>query len=132
MAKRHKYKSMDLMKIHGIKAKIDYQDIIDRYGQKTADKLKSVSPDSHRNRTTPYRLGWETIEKAYKQGRRVLVWNRTNWQLTHLLENGHFITNKIGGVGWAASQPHILPTYRDIRPKFIKAMQKADVEVNLY
>ena len=58
------------------------------------------------------------------------VWNATNWQLTHLLENGHVIVNKKNGVGWASAKPHIKPTYDDLKPKFVTAMT-TDTEIKI-
>lgn len=57
-----------------------------------------------------------------------MVWNDGNWELTHLLENGHKIVNKRGGVGWASMHPHITPVYSRLKPQFIADMKKAKID----
>ena len=61
----------------------------------------------------------------------VRVWNHTDWQLTHLLENGHLIVNKKKGVGWASAHPHIDKAFKSVKNKFIKAMQNVDTKVDI-
>ena len=122
----------DLMKVKGIKGEISYSKILDKYGKMTVDILATVSPKSRRpGRKTPYSKGWVARHTIITRGERVTVWNRTNWQLTHLLENGHFITNRRSGIAWSQPIPHIHPTYRKVAPKFVKAMEKAKVKVEL-
>ena len=123
---------MNIEDFHGIDCEILYKEINKKYGLKTVEILKANSPDSHRNRKTPYRLGWETKEKSGKHYYRVTVWNKTNWQLTHLLENGHFITNKLNGIGWARSNPHIHQAFNAVEPKYVSDMRKAEIDVKLY
>ena len=125
-------KHKDILKIKGIECKINYKPILEEYGEKTMNILKNVSPRSNRpNRTTPYWSGWTTDETKRRTGDRVTVWNETNWQLTHLLENGHFITNRIGGLAWAEANPHIRPTYRRVTPQFKRAMRKAEISFKI-
>lgn len=137
-------KSINIEKFKDFKAKIDYEKIIEKYSDQSVDILHKDSPKSNRpNRKTPYSEGWEVKVNVYKHGARHIVWNKTNWQLTHLLENGHFITNHNadgvnkyhtkgwGRIYWSAPRPHIKPTYRKVRPKFIKAMKKAEVKTIL-
>lgn len=121
----------DITKFHDISVDLDYEKIIKKYGKKTVNRLKAVSPKSGRRRPTPYSEGWEAEERTYRHGDRTLIWNKTNWQLTHLLENGHFITTKINGVGYSASIPHIRPTFREIAPKFVREMRKTKSTVKL-
>lgn len=124
-------KTVDIEKVKDVDVRIDFEKIIKKYSDMSVTRLKQKSPDSGRNRPTPYKEGWEVKDNVYRHGVRHIVWNRTNWQLTHLLENGHFITTKINGVGWASSQPHILPVFRQIEPKFIRAMRKAKTTIKI-
>lgn len=125
-------KKYDIRKIKKIKAKIKYEDIIDKHGQRATDILRDISPDSGRNRATPYKKGWVADDNTMSQGYRVVVWNKTNWQLTHLLENGHFITNgKNFNIYWSAPIPHIAKTYRKVRPGFLKDMRKPEIEFEI-
>ena len=66
--------------------------------KETVKTLKTKSP----KRTGNYRKGWavkNTSEKATETV--VTVYNRTDYQLTHLLEKGH------GGPAPAPAHPHI-------------------------
>lgn len=65
--------------------------------KKTAETLKQTSPKL----TGDYAKGW-AIKKV---GTAQVVHNRTNYQLTHLLEKGHA---KRGG-GRVSAIPHIAP-----------------------
>lgn len=127
-------KKHDLLKIKKVKCEVKYKDTLDDYGKKTVNILASigVSPRSNRpNRKTPYWAGWTTMTTHFRTGDRVTVWNKTNWQLTHLLENGHFITNSTRGIMWSAPKPHIKPTFNKVEPQFIKAMKKTEVELTI-
>ena len=126
--------NIDLMKVTDVKGSVEYSKIIKKYGQKTVDILRSpnVSPRSGRaGRKTPYYLGWTPRHTKITRGERVTVWNETNWQLTHLLENGHLITNRKSGLAWVSPRPHIYPTYRKVKPQFIKAMEKAKINFEI-
>lgn len=70
----------------------------------TAQLLRNTSPKGspHLRR---YAEGWTT-----KKGKgEVIVYNKTNWQLTHLLENGHVVVNKYGTYGRTRAIKHIEP-----------------------
>lgn len=123
-------KTIDIEHFKGIVADIEYKPIIDEYARKAMKILRNVSPRSGRQgRKTPYWQGWEVMEKHIPHGYSDSVWNRTNWQLTHLLENGHFITNQ-GAISWSAPRKHIRPTYLEIRDPYIRAMKKAKIEAD--
>ena len=65
-------------------------------------KLRNTSPV----KTGSYAKGWG----VKKQGDMdVVVHNRTDYQLTHLLENGHVIRNKKGTYGRTRGIKHIAP-----------------------
>lgn len=67
------------------------------------DEIRDNSP----RLTGDYRKGWRTITNY--EGRediRVTVHNKTDYQLTHLLEDGHAIK---GGMGRVEGIPHIAP-----------------------
>ena len=118
----------DITKFKDFKVKLNYSKILKKYGEKTVNTLHDISPSSNRpGRKTPYKDGWIAQEGTYRTGERVTVWNRTNWQLTHLLENGHFITNRRGGIAWSSPQPHIRPTFEKFKPRFISEMRKVEI-----
>ena len=75
---------------------------IDGVAKEAVQKLKNTSPV----KTGSYAKGWGTK----KQGEAdVVVYNRTDASLTHLLENGHVIRNKKGTYGRTHGIKHIKP-----------------------
>lgn len=88
------------------------------------EELKRVSPkDTHRKseRDTPYSKGWtfKTKTKGKNRFSRV-IWNKTNYQLTHLLEFGHATRNG----GRVKAQPHIRNVEKKYKVKFVDALEK--------
>ena len=75
---------------------------IQSVAKESVTKLKNTSP----RRTGSYASGW-TSKKEGKM--TVIVHNRTDYQLTHLLENGHIIRNKKGTYGRVRGIKHIAP-----------------------
>ena len=76
-----------------------------KVAKETAQMLKNNSPKGspHKRR---YAEGW-TVSK--KERGDLVVHNKTNYQLTHLLENGHVIRNKKGTYGRTHGIKHIAP-----------------------
>jgi len=122
-------KTVHLSNFRKIDINIEYEPIIQKYAQECVDILKDTSPD----RTGKYKEGWTVDTKKDKKGQwyYCTVWNKTSYQLTHLLENGHLIVNKRGGVGWASRKPHIAKAYRRIRNPLIREIEnvKSDVKI---
>lgn len=122
--------NINIERFKGIKVDVNYEQIIDRNAELCSELLKDKSPRGHR-KSKAYADGW-TVKKGRKQKDQYFaeVWNATNYQLTHLLENGHLITNKKGGVGWAEGNPHIQKALDQVKPTFLADMGKADIEVD--
>ena len=75
---------------------------IQRVAKESVQKLKNTAPV----KTGSYAKGWG----AKRMGEMdVVIHNRTDYQLTHLLENGHVIRNKKGTYGRAPAHKHIKP-----------------------
>lgn len=74
---------------------------INTVAKESAQKLKNTSP----RKTGSYAKGWA----VKKEGDDAIVYNRTDYQLTHLLENGHVIRNKKGTYGRTNGIKHIAP-----------------------
>lgn len=68
----------------------------------SVQKLKNTSP----KKTGSYAKGWTTKKSGDMD---VIVHNKTDYQLTHLLENGHVIKNKKGTYGRTHGIKHIQP-----------------------
>ena len=75
---------------------------IDSVAKECVQRLKNTSPV----KTGSYAKGWGTKRQGDMD---VVVHNRTDYQLTHLLENGHVIRNKKGTYGRAPAHQHIKP-----------------------
>lgn len=120
-----------LEKFKSLNVEIKYEDIIDKYSTECAEDIKRLSP----KKSGKYADGWTTTKLSRKskgvERYGVRVYNATSYQLTHLLENGHLIVNKIGGVGWASAKPHIDPAFQSIKQPFIRAMENANIDVEI-
>lgn len=82
---------------------------IEKVSKEAVRKLKNTSPKGtpHRRR---YAEGWRKKKTKGRNGiDEVTVHNATNYQLTHLLENGHVIRNAKGTYGRTNGIKHIKP-----------------------
>jgi len=85
-------------------------------------ELKATSP----KKTGRYAKGW-AVKKADTSKyalARVVVYNRTDYQLTHLLEYGHAIK---GGTERVKAHPHIAAAQQKAAESFARAVEK-DIE----
>ena len=81
---------------------------IDVVAKQVVSKLKSKTWKKKVGRN--YSAGWRLKRERGSNGiNDVIVYNATNPQLTHLLENGHDVVNAKGKVGRAPAYPHIGP-----------------------
>lgn len=98
------------------------KNIVDDVSDELADNVKRDSPVGSRTKRK-YRNGW-TVTTAFENARekRVVVHNKTNYQLTHLLENGHGMGNKRGR---ARAFVHIQPHRNRAKKKFLKEVEQA-------
>lgn len=80
--------------------------------------LKEKSPKKYGD----YAKGWRQKEDKYNgQPNTHTVYNATNYQLTHLLENGHA---KAGG-GRVEAIPHVKPVEEKVIEEFITEVEEA-------
>lgn len=92
------------------------KDAVKEAAQECTKQIKQNSPVL----TGSYRKGW--TDKVMYDGRediRVTVYNRTDYQLTHLLEHGHA---KVNG-GRVAGKAHIGPAAQDAEDKLLREIQ---------
>lgn len=75
---------------------------IKKISKESATKLRNTSP----KKTGSYAKGWTTKKNGDMD---IVVHNKTDYQLTHLLENGHVIRNKKGTYGRTSGVKHIAP-----------------------
>ena len=85
------------------------QKAINKVCRKTVQNLKSASAEKFGNGR--YARGWTSKydSKNYGKVKGRMVYNATDYQLTHLLENGHMIVNKYGTYGRWEGIKHIQP-----------------------
>lgn len=67
-----------------------------------------------------YAKGWTIATQTSKNVHSKKIWNRTDYQLTHLLEFGHATRNG----GRTKAIPHVRPTEKKYLDKFEKELEK--------
>ena len=84
------------------------ENVSNRVGKEATSELKEESPKL----TGDYAKGWRLKKDKVGKNRYIVkIHNKTNYQLTHLLEFGH---HKRDGTDWVDAQPHI----RDVEQKY--------------
>ena len=77
----------------------------DNISKEAVKEIKQNSPRGKGKRNNPYWKGWTKKKDAKGRKYTTKIYNKTNYQLTHLLENGHATMNG----GRTKAQPHIRP-----------------------
>lgn len=91
----------------------------------TVKELRATSPKAPGG--GEYAKGWA----RKKDGKGIVVYNKTHYQLTHLLENGHIVQNqhgkpkKKGKMSRVKAIPHIAPVEKKMNEKYVKDLRKA-------
>lgn len=108
----------NLDNFNGIKIDLEYDQALEECALDCKVGIQSIAKS---NKWNNYSKGWEVKKK--REGRKghytyyYVVWNKTHYRLTHLLENGHLIVNKKGSVGWSSARPHIKPVFDVVKNK---------------
>ena len=96
-------------------------EVVDEVTRKAKDELKQTSPRGEGSRTNPYYKGWAVKLSKKRTGvYHKVIWNRTNYQLTHLLEFGHATRNG----GRTRAIPHIRPVEEKYNVEFVDKLEK--------
>lgn len=102
-----------------------YEEVIevtDKVTKEARDELKRTSPKEKKPRKDQYYKGWSVkISQNGHTKYHKVVWNRTNYQLTHLLEFGHV---KSDGTGWVEPRPHIRKVEEKYKVEFVDLVEK--------
>lgn len=84
----------------------EVNDVLHEAAKTTADEAEHRLHNASPRKTGDYAAGWEVKREGEYD---YIVHNSTNYQLTHLLENGHVIRNKKGTYGRAPAHKNIKP-----------------------
>lgn len=93
------------------------QKAVEEAAKVAKQEAKSGSPVGKRGR---YQKGWSIKKKQTRLGAFATVYNRTDYQLTHLLEKGHALR----GGGRSRAIPHIAPAEKNAIKNITKAVEK--------
>lgn len=103
---------VDILKEYTSDMEQGMEDAKEKTAKDGAKKLKITSP----KKTGKYGKGW----RAKKVGTTWVVYNATDYQLTHLLEKGHA---KVGG-GRVSGRPHIAPVEEEVIVGYEKQLER--------
>lgn len=99
----------------------DVVECVDQVTKEARNELINRSPKGKGKRATPYHKGWSIkLQKKGKGKYTKVIWNKTNYQLTHLLEFGH--TTRNGGRTQAIE--HIRPVEEEYKVKFVDLLER--------
>lgn len=99
----------------------DVIETVDEITKKAREELKKTSPRGKGSRTNPYNRGWSIKLSKKRTGvYHKVIWNKTNYQLTHLLEFGHATRNG----GRTRAIPHIRPIEEKYNVEFVDKLEK--------
>lgn len=87
-------------------------------------KLKQTSPKKKKGKKAGhYAKSWDIDKKSKTNYAETIIYNK-DYQLTHLLENGHDIIRNGKVVGHADPQPHIKPVEEWVQDEMVKRLEK--------
>lgn len=92
--------------------------------KETADAIKKelqVTSPKRKKGGGAYRKGWQVKKVKYGNSTSYIVYNKTRYQLTHLLEHGHAKKNG----GRVQAYPHITPAENKHFPQLISKIERA-------
>lgn len=88
--------------------------------KKAVNELKATSPVGNGPKSGRYSKGWG----VKKSKETTIIYNKTDGQLTHLLENGHDIIRDGKKVGHAGAKPHIKAVEEMVKEEMVEEVEK--------
>lgn len=99
-------------------------DVEEDVSKEAIKRLKKTSPKASRNGGhRHYADDWKVDNRSKKQYAKIIIHNK-QYQLTHLLENGHDVVREGVVVGHAAAQPHIKPVESWVKTEVEKRIRE--------
>lgn len=99
----------------------DVVEAVDTITKEAKSELVQRSPRGKGSRRNPYYKGWTIkLQKKGKGKYEKVIWNRTNYQLTHLLEFGHATRNG----GRTKAIEHIRPVEEKYKVEFVDLLEQ--------
>lgn len=96
----------------------EVENIANEVGKKAVTELQQKSPKGARKE---YCKGWRLKKEKYNKSiYSVKIYNATDYQLTHILENGHATKNG----GRTKPQPHIKPVEKKYSKEFEEKLKE--------
>ena len=88
--------------------------------KKAVQELKATSPKGNGPQGGRYAKGWG----VKKTKETTIIYNKTDGQLTHLLEHGHDIIRGGKKVGHAGARPHIKAVEEMVKEEMVEEVEK--------
>ena len=94
-------------------------------GKQAQKELRATAPRRKKGKTAGrYAKGWTVKSVDKKNGKfEVIVYNKTDYQLTHLLENGHALVRGGRTIGRVDPHPHIAQAEKNAIDKVERELQ---------
>lgn len=106
----------------------DINDLVVSSAKKTVRKavrtLKSKANGSFESLTGDYRSGWTSKVEEGRLSVSARAYNKTDYQLTHLLEFGHVLVTGGRTKGRVKAFPHIAPVNDQAQKDFMEYIEK--------
>jgi hypothetical protein len=122
-------------RINGLAAEI--QSFLDNYYALISDDVEFVSKqvandlakelrtsEKTPDKTGDYKKGWKVKKKSVRGKTVYIVHNKTDYQLTHLLEKGHVLRRGGRTIGEAKEFPHIRPNAEKAFDTYIEKLKE--------
>ena len=109
---------------------LDYQDLTDeemkQVVKKTANTVKNAIKQEAPNDTEQYKESWKVENTTSKRHKIIVtIHSKNRYQLTHLLENGHKLTDHNGNkIGDVKKIPHIAPATENADKELMYQLRK--------
>lgn len=92
--------------------------------KKTKAEVEAASPVGTGKKAGSYKRGWAVKRESSRGLVSFIVHNKTDYQLTHLLEKSHVIANQFGQYGRSTPKVHIAPAAESGAEYFVDLVEQ--------